>query len=225
MVAPDQVDAVFISHGPSTITAANLNPCCGRGRCGTDPAPPLPVVVRAARRAGCGAGAWTGPPGCGCGRLHAAQFTPGEGLHIGPFPRRPVLPPLAAHQRPACGSPRAARLIAYTGDSGPSTRPSTLARGAAMLVARPASFDQGSADKRRHLSRRATAASRPRAAGRRGNLMLTHLIAGATDFTMPHGRLPTVLAHTTARSASHGRHDPRSQAKRKQSINYAERRA
>jgi len=172
LVAPKQVDAVFISHGHPD-HCADLNPLLRARALRDDPAPPLPVyappgaldAVLALDRPAMLAAAYT---------LH--EFTPGASLDIGPFSAATRLLP---HWMPNAGLrlTGGGTVLAYTGDSGPSPGIAELARGAALLVAEASFVDQVPAGNQRHLSSARYCGQQAARAGA-GHLVLTHLMPG-----------------------------------------------
>lgn len=182
LLAPDQVDAVYISHGHPD-HCADLNPLLRAralgGAAGSelalreDPLPALPVyappgaldAVLALDRPGMLADAYT---------LH--EFTAGASLEIGPFAAETRLLP---HWLPNAGLRLAGggRVLAYTGDSGPAAEIADLARGADLLVAEASYVDQVPEDSRWHLSS-ARHCGQQAARASAGRLMLTHLLPG-----------------------------------------------
>ena len=172
LVAPEQVDAVFISHGHPD-HCVDLNPLLRARALRDDPAPPLPVyappgaldAVLALDRPAMLADAYT---------LH--EFTPGASLDIGPFAAATRLLP---HFLPNAGLRLTGdgTVITYTGDSGPSPDIAPLARGADLLVAEASFVDQVPADNQRYLSSARYCGQQAAQAGA-GHLMLTHLMPG-----------------------------------------------
>src|SRR5258705_8695153 len=146
-VAADQVDAVFISHGHPD-HCADLNPLLRARALRDDPAAPLPVyalpgaldAVLALDRPGMLAAAYV---------LH--EFTAGSHLDIGPFHAQTRLLP---HSLPNAGIRLAAgdRVVAYTGDTGPSPDVVELARDVDLLLAEATFVDQVPEDSRPFLS-------------------------------------------------------------------------
>ncbi|GAA3914942.1 MBL fold metallo-hydrolase [Amorphoplanes auranticolor] len=127
---PGPVDAVFVSHGHLD-HCADLNPLLRARAFSADPPAPLPVyalpgaldAVLALDRPGMLDDAYV---------LH--EITPGEPLRIGPFAASTRLLP---HYVPNAGIRLAAggRVLAYTGDCGPSPEVVALARDADLLIA------------------------------------------------------------------------------------------
>jgi ribonuclease BN (tRNA processing enzyme) len=167
-----QVDAVYVSHGHPD-HCADLNPLLRARALRDDPAGPLPVYA---------------PPGAldavlaldRPGMLAAAyvwhRFTAGDRLDLGPFQARTRLLP---HSLPNAGVRLAAgdRVLAYTGDTGPSPEVVELARDANLLLAEASYVDQVPEDSRRTLSSARQAGQHAAAAGA-GHLLLTHLMPG-----------------------------------------------
>ncbi|MEU4512317.1 MBL fold metallo-hydrolase [Nonomuraea wenchangensis] len=175
-ITADQVDAVFVSHGHPD-HCADLNPLLRARALRADPPAPLPVyslpgaldAVLALDRPGMLADAYV---------LH--EFTAGDRLAIGPFRAQTRLLP---HSVPNAGVRLTAgeRVLAYTGDTGPSPDVVDLARGADLLLAEATFADQVPPDSRRHLSSARQAARQAKEAEVR-HLLLTHLQPG-TDAT------------------------------------------
>ena len=171
-VTADQVDAVFISHGHPD-HCADLNPLLRARALRDDPPAPLPVyalpgaldAVLALDRPGMLADAYV---------LH--EFTAGSRLDIGPFRAQTRLLP---HSVPNAGVRLAAgdRVLAYTGDTGPSPDVVELARDADLLLAEATYVDQVPEDSRRYLSSARQAGRQAADAGAR-HLLLTHLQPG-----------------------------------------------
>ncbi|MGC5019326.1 MBL fold metallo-hydrolase [Micromonospora sp. DT47] len=171
-VTAAQVDAVFISHGHPD-HCADLNPLLRARALRDDPPAPLPVyalpgaldAVLALDRPGMLAAAYV---------LH--EFTAGSRLDIGPFRAQTRLLP---HWVPNAGVRLVAgdRVLAYTGDSGPSPDVVELARDADLLLAEATYVDQVPEDSRRYLSS-ARQAGRQAADAGAGHLLLTHLWPG-----------------------------------------------
>jgi ribonuclease BN (tRNA processing enzyme) len=172
LVDADQVDAVFISHGHPD-HCADLNPLLRARALRADPPEPLPVYA---------------PPGAldavfaldRPGMLDDAcvrrEFIAGVRLVIGPFHAETRLLP---HWVPNAGVRLAAggRVLAYTGDSGPSPDVVELARDADLLLAEATYVDQVPQDSQRYLSS-AIQTGRQAAVAGVGHLLLTHLWPG-----------------------------------------------
>jgi ribonuclease BN (tRNA processing enzyme) len=175
-VPADQVDAVFVSHGHPD-HCADLNPLLRARTLRDDPPPPLPVyslpgavdAVLALDRPGMLTESYV---------LH--EFTAGSGLDIGPFHAQTRLLP---HSVPNAGLrlTAAGRVLAYTGDTGPSHDVVELARGADLLLAEATYVDQVPEESRRYLTSARQAGRQAKDAGA-GHLLLTHLQPG-TDAT------------------------------------------
>ncbi|SCL16052.1 Ribonuclease BN, tRNA processing enzyme [Micromonospora rhizosphaerae] len=171
-VTADQVDAVFISHGHPD-HCADLNPLLRARALRDDPPAPLPVyalpgaldAVLALDRPGMLTSAYV---------LH--EITVGGRLDIGPFRAQTRLLP---HWVPNAGLRLAAgdRVVAYTGDTGPSPEVVELARGADLLLAEATYVDQVPEDSQRYLSS-ARQVGRQAADAGAGHLLLTHLWPG-----------------------------------------------
>lgn len=179
LVSPDQVDAVFVSHGHPD-HCADLNPLLRARVLRDDPAGPLPVYA---------------PPGALAAVLaldrpgmldHAYalhEFPVGSRLRIGPFDAQTRLLP---HFLPNAGVRVSAggRVLAYTGDSGPSPEVVELARDADLLVAEATYLEQVPAETRRYLCSAREAGRQAREAGA-GQLLLTHLQPGTDPAAAP----------------------------------------
>ncbi|MGA4988623.1 MBL fold metallo-hydrolase [Nonomuraea bangladeshensis] len=171
-ITADQVDAVFVSHGHPD-HCADLNPLLRARTLRDDPPAPLPVyslpgaldAVLALDRPGMLTGAYV---------LH--EFVAGDRLAIGPF--RAQTRPLP-HSVPNAGIRLTAgeRVLAYTGDTGPSPDVADLARGADLLLAEATFADRVPRGARRHLSSARQAGRQAEEAGAR-HLLLTHLQPG-----------------------------------------------
>ena len=189
--AADQVDAVFISHGHPD-HCADLNPLLRARALRDQPPAPLPVYAPP--------GALTAVlaldrPGMLDDAYLLREFSPGDRLDIGPFRAETRLLP---HWLPNAGLRLAAggRVLAYTGDSGPSPDLIELARGSDIFLAEASYTDQVPEDARAFLSS-ARQAGQQAAAASAGRLMLTHLLPG----TSPQAARAAAAAATTARSA------------------------
>jgi ribonuclease BN (tRNA processing enzyme) len=175
-VAADQLDAVFVSHGHPD-HCADLNPLLRARALRDDPPAPLPVyappgaldAVLALDRPGMLSGAYV---------LH--EFTAGSRLDIGPFRAQTRLLP---HSLPNAGVRLTAggRVLAYTGDTGPSPDVVALARGADLFLAEATYVERVPEDSRRYLTSARQAGRQARDADAR-QLVLTHLHPG-TDGT------------------------------------------
>src|SRR5215467_3691647 len=172
MVAPGDVDAVFISHGHPD-HCADLNPLLRARALRDDPAAPLPVY---ALPGALDAVLALDRPGMLDDAYVLRTFVPGDRLDIGPLRAETRLLP---HSRPNAGIRLAAgaRVLAYTGDTGPSPEVVELARGADLLVAEASYVDEVPEDSRRTLTSARRAGLQAADAGA-GHLMLTHLFPG-----------------------------------------------
>jgi ribonuclease BN (tRNA processing enzyme) len=172
LVAPGQVDAVFVSHGHPD-HCADLNPLLRARALDQDPVPPLPVFA---------------PPGAldavlaldRPGMLDAAcaprPVTPGATLDIGPFR---AVTRLLPHWLPNAGVRLEAggTALAYTGDSGPAEAVIELARGADLLLADATYPQSAPAADAAFLGSAPLAGQQATRAGA-GQLVLTHLWPG-----------------------------------------------
>jgi ribonuclease BN (tRNA processing enzyme) len=169
LVAADQVDAVFVSHGHPD-HCADLNPLLRARALRDDPPAPLPAytlpgavdAVLALDRPGMLTDAYV---------LH--EFTAGDQFGIGPFHAQTRLLP---HWLPNAGIRLTAggRVLAYTGDTGPSDEVAELARDADLLLAEASYVEQVPEDSRRYLTSARQAGRQAKAAGAH-RLLLTHL--------------------------------------------------
>ncbi|HET7017301.1 MAG TPA: MBL fold metallo-hydrolase [Streptosporangiaceae bacterium] len=173
LVNADQIDAVVISHGHPD-HCADLNPLLRARALSDDPPPPLPVYA---------------PPGAldavlaldrpetldGSYQVH--DVAPGTSLSIGPFG---VDTRLLPHWLPNLGVRLTAdgRVLAYTGDTGPSDEVVELARDADLLLAEATHLDPVPRDARPYMSSPRVAGRQAEAAGA-ARVLLTHLWPGA----------------------------------------------
>lgn len=171
-VTSDQVDAVYVSHGHPD-HCADLNPLL-RARALTDePADPLPVY---APPAALDAVLALDRPGMLTDAYVLHEFTIGSVLEIGPFRADTHLLP---HWLPNAGVRLTAggRVLAYTGDCGPSPAVVELARDADVFLAEATYPDRVPSDARLYLSSARQAGTYATQAGV-GLLLLTHLWPG-----------------------------------------------
>ena len=166
------VDVVLVSHGHPD-HCADLHPLLRARAFRPEPAPALAVHTQ---------------PGAvdrvldldGPGTLRDAfavvDFAAGDQFEVGPFQVRtwplPHWVPNAGVRLTAGG-----RVLAYTGDTGPSSAVVELARGADLFLAEASFPDQVPADAALHLSSARQAGQVAAAAGA-GRLLLTHLLPG-----------------------------------------------
>lgn len=168
----DALDAVYISHRHPD-HCADLNPLLRARALRDDPLPTMPVyaptgaldAVLALDRPGMLESAY---------RWHA--FEPGETLHIGPFVGRTVGLP---HSVPNAGIRLAAggRVVAYTGDTGPSDAITVLASEADLFIAEASVVTALDPAMTRFASTAAQAGASAATADV-GRLLLTHLYPG-----------------------------------------------
>jgi ribonuclease BN (tRNA processing enzyme) len=168
----EAIDAVLVSHGHPD-HCADVNPLLRARVFRDEPAPVLPLY---------------GPPGAldavlalddprVLGSAYTLdEFNPGADVHIGPFT---VGTRLLRHAVPNAGMRLRAggRVVAYTGDTGPSPAVAELADGADLFIADATYVDEVPEHLRGVLS---TARSAGREAHRAGvgRLLLTHLLPG-----------------------------------------------
>ena len=167
-----QVDAVLISHGHPD-HCADLNPLLRARVFRDEPPPPLPVY---APPGALDAVLALDSPGMLAGGYVLHELTAGRSLDVGPLQVQTRLLP---HWLPNVGIRLTAggRVLAYTGDSGPSPDVADLARGADLLLAEASYADQVPEDSRRYLSS-ARQQGRQAAEAGAGQLLLTHLMPG-----------------------------------------------
>ena len=166
------IDAVYVTHGHPD-HCVDLNPLLRARVLPEEGLPPLPVyaprgaldVVLALDRPGMLDPGYT---------LH--ELDGGEPLTFGPFAAETRLLP---HYLPNLGLRLEAdgRVLAYTGDTGPSPEVAVLARDAGLLLAEATYADEVPADSREHLSGAAVAGAHAAAAGAQ-RLLLVHLQPG-----------------------------------------------
>jgi ribonuclease BN (tRNA processing enzyme) len=171
-IAAPEVDAVLVSHGHPD-HCADLHPLLRARAFGDVPAPPLPVYAL---------------PGAvdrvlaldGTVRdAHAVrEFVAGDHFEVGPFRVDTWQLP---HSLPNAGLRLAAggRVLAYTGDTGPSPAIADLARGADLFLAEATYAEEVPADSAGYLSSARQAGEVAARAGA-GRLLLTHLLPGTS---------------------------------------------
>lgn len=172
-VTADQVDAVFISHGHPD-HCADLNPLLRARALRDNPAPPLPVY---ALPGALDAVLALDRPGMLDDAYSLNEFIGGAQLSIGPFLVQTRLLP---HWVPNAGARISAggRVLAYTGDCGPSPDVVELARDADLLLAEATYLDPVPEDSRLYLTS-ARQAGRQAQQANVQRLLLTHLWPGA----------------------------------------------
>jgi ribonuclease BN (tRNA processing enzyme) len=170
--AADQIDAVYISHAHPD-HCADLNPLLRARALRDDPPAPLPVY---ALPGALDAVLALDAPQMLAGAYVLHELSAGSRLDIGPFRAETRLLP---HWVPNAGLRLAAggRVLAYTGDSGPSPQVVELARRADLLLAEATYVRQVPESSRRYLSSARDAGQRAADAGA-GRLLLTHLWPG-----------------------------------------------
>ena len=175
LVPADDVDAVLVSHGHPD-HCADLNPLLRARTFRGDraPAPALPAYAPPGALAPVLA---LDRPGMLDDAIDVRDFDPGDEFSVGPFGVRSWLLP---HFMPNAGLRLEAggRVLAYTGDSGPSPDLRHLARGADLLLAEATYAREVPADSARYLSSASQAGQVASRAGV-GQLVLTHLTPGA----------------------------------------------
>jgi len=172
-IGPERVDAALFSHGHPD-HCADLHPLL-RARVLRDdelpPALPLYTLPGALDRVLALDGPGAMDRAC---RLH--DFTPGDRFEIGPFRVETWALP---HSVPSAGLRLTAgdRVVAYTGDTGPSPDILGLARDADLFIAEASYPDEVRGRAARFLSSARQAGADAAAAGAR-RLVLTHLMPG-----------------------------------------------
>jgi ribonuclease BN (tRNA processing enzyme) len=172
-ITADQADAVFISHGHPD-HCADLNPLLRARALRDDPAPPLPMY---ALPGALDAVLALDRPGMLDAAYDLRDITPGARLDIGPFRVETRLLP---HSVPNTGVRLEVgdRVLAYTGDTGPSPEVVALARDADLLLAEATYENDVPDDMRGYLSSARDVGRQATAAGAR-RVLLTHLRPGA----------------------------------------------
>ena len=167
-----KVDAVLVSHGHPD-HCADLHPLLRARRLRDDPAPALPVhtLPGAVNRV-----LALDRPQTLAGAAAVVEFAAGDRFEVGPFQVRTWPLP---HSLPNAGVRLAAagRVLAYTGDTGPSPAILELARGADLFLAEASYPERVPASAADHLSSARQAGQHAARAGA-GRLLLTHLLPG-----------------------------------------------
>jgi ribonuclease BN (tRNA processing enzyme) len=174
-VAANDVDAVLLSHGHPD-HCADLHPLL-RARVLQEGPPPSALAVHTLPGAADAVLALDRP-----GMLDDAyllcEFAAGDRFEVGPFAVAtwplPHFVPNAGLRLRAGG-----RVLAYTGDTGPSPAVVELARDADLFIAEASYPERVPADSARHLSSAAQAGEHAVRAGA-GRLLLTHLMPGTS---------------------------------------------
>jgi len=179
-VDADDLDAVYVSHGHPD-HCADLNPLLRARALRPVPSRPLPVYALPGALDAVLALDW---PGMLDSALAWHEIVPGECFEVGPFRADTRLLP---HSVPNAGLrlTEGRRVLAYTGDSGPSDDVVALARGADLLVAEASFVDDMPENARRHLSS-ARVAGRQATEAQAGRLLLTHLLPGTDPAAARH---------------------------------------
>ncbi len=169
----EDVDAVLVGHGHPD-HCADLNPLLrARSLGGASPAP-LPVHTLAGALDAVLA---LDRPRMLAGAYDLREFAAGEGFELGPFAVETAALP---HFVPDAGFRLAAagRVLAYTGDSSPSSEIARLARDADLLLAEATFAERVPAEQAGGLSTAVEAGDAARGA-RVAHLILTHLWPGS----------------------------------------------
>jgi ribonuclease BN (tRNA processing enzyme) len=167
-----EVDAVLVSHGHPD-HCADLHPLLRARVLTEEPAPALAVhaLPGAVDRV-----LALDQPRTLAGASRVVAFDAGDRFEVGPFQVRtwelPHWVPNAGLRLEAAG-----RVLAYTGDTGPSPAILELARGADLLLAEASFPERVPADVAGFLSTARQAGEHAAAAGA-GRLLLTHLLPG-----------------------------------------------
>lgn len=167
-----RLDAVIVSHGHPD-HCADLNPLLRARALGVEPAPPLPVYAPARSLDAVLA---LDRPGMLDDSYVWHELETASRFQLGPFEVRARLLP---HWVPNVGVRLEAggRVLAYTGDAGPSDDLVELARDADLLLAEASYPDEVSEDSRNYLSSAAQRGAEADGAGV-ASLLLTHLMPG-----------------------------------------------
>jgi ribonuclease BN (tRNA processing enzyme) len=175
VIDPTRIDAVIVSHGHPD-HCADLNPLLRCRALRAEPAPALPTY---ALPGALDAVLALDRPGMLDSALDLREFAAGEHITVGPFEIETYPLP---HYTPNAGMriSAAGRVVAYTGDTGPSETLVDLARDADLLVADASYADAVPDDAARHLSSATGAGDTAHQAGV-ARLMLTHLMPETDD--------------------------------------------
>lgn len=175
-VGPDDVDAVFVTHGHPD-HCADLNPLLRARALRDDDLPPALAVY--APPGALDAVLALDRPGMLSDAYELHEFDIGTSLEIGPFRTETRLLP---HWLPNAGVRLTAgdRALVYTGDCGPSPDLVELAHGSDVLLAEATYEDQVPEDSRGQLSS-AEDVGRQAAAAGVGRLVLTHRVPRTDD--------------------------------------------
>ncbi|MFC6020315.1 MBL fold metallo-hydrolase [Plantactinospora solaniradicis] len=173
LMTPDEVDAVFVTHGHPD-HCADLNPLLRARAMRDDPSAPLPVY---ALPGALDAVLALDRPQTLDSAYDLREFNAGDHFDIGPFFAWTRMLP---HFTPNAGLrlEQGGRILAYTGDTGPSPEVVELARGADLFLAEATHADEVPADSREHLTSADQAGRQARQAAV-GRLLLTHLWPGS----------------------------------------------
>jgi ribonuclease BN (tRNA processing enzyme) len=171
-MAAEDVDAVLLSHGHAD-HCADLHPLLRARALGGASPPALPVH---ALPGAAGAVLALDRPGMLDHAYARREFSAGDRFEVGPF--EVATWPLP-HSVPNAGLrlTAAGRVLAYTGDTGPSPYVAELARGADLFLAEASYPERVPAEVAGHLSSALQAGEHASRAGAR-RLLLTHLLPG-----------------------------------------------
>jgi ribonuclease BN (tRNA processing enzyme) len=175
----ERVDAVLVSHGHPD-HCADLNPLLRARALGDAPPPPLPVY---ALPGALDAVLALDTPGMLAGAYTVREFAAGDGFEAGPFGVEtrslPHFVPNAGMRLTAGG-----RVLAYTGDTGPSPEIVRLARDADVLLAETTFAERVLPEKDAPFLTTASQAGAFAAEAGARRLVLTHLWPGTDPATV-----------------------------------------